>query len=517
MGGIKDKLNDFIKGLEEKNQREGQARDLVSAIQREQTTALKPVFEELGRQLIEKISQVQINVPETKINIPETKLPEYPKFPEIPQPNITLRPNINVPPVDVKMPEEMRVTGEALISNSRKRPVPALLVDETGKAISFTQFLQGGGFEGGGPMFAKLLDDKGNPYTTNNTLPTSTTLSGSMEVKQVSGFVDSVNLQQIGGNTVVVGSGYSDNALRVVHATDVVSSFNLTQINGNTVVVGAGASDNALRVVHASDVLSSFNLMQVNGNSVVVGAGASDNAIRVVHASDVLSSFNLMQVNGNSVVVGVGTSDNAIRVVHASDIISSFNLMQVSGNSVVVGSGYSDNALRIVHASDVGVSTSTAGDIAHDAADSGNPVKVGMVARTANATAVANGDRVNATGDKLGRILNRPIQLREVLASAYGSVASGTETTLKAAVAGSYLDLIYIMLSNNSDAAVTADIRMVTAGNVVMSIQVPANGVAGVSIPTPYPQSDSGNNWTIDLPDVTGTTVYWSALFSQEV
>jgi len=52
-----------------------------------------------------------------------------------------------------------------------------------------------------------------------------------------------------------------------------------------------------------------------------------------------------------------------------------------------------------------------------------------------------------------------------------------------------------------------------------MSIQVPANGTAGVSIPVPYPQSasDTGNNWTADIPDITGTTVYLSALFSREV
>ena len=75
------------------------------------------------------------------------------------------------------------------------------------------------------------------------------------------------------------------------------------------------------------------------------------------------------------------------------------------------------------------------------------------------------------------------------------------------------------MGANNSDVAVTVDLRSVTAGNVVMSLQIPANGTAGVSLAVPFPQSgsDTGNNWTVDMGDITGTTVYLSALFSKEI
>lgn len=75
------------------------------------------------------------------------------------------------------------------------------------------------------------------------------------------------------------------------------------------------------------------------------------------------------------------------------------------------------------------------------------------------------------------------------------------------------------MGSNNSDAAVTVDIRPVTAGNVVMTLGIPAYGTAGVACPVPYPQStsDTGNNWTADMGDITGTTVYVSGLFTKEV
>lgn len=43
------------------------------------------------------------------------------------------------------------------------------------------------------------------------------------------------------------------------------------------------------------------------------------------------------------------------------------------------------------------------GNVAHDAADSGNPIKTGVKALTAEPTAVTANDRANAMGDTLGR------------------------------------------------------------------------------------------------------------------
>jgi hypothetical protein len=51
------------------------------------------------------------------------------------------------------------------------------------------------------------------------------------------------------------------------------------------------------------------------------------------------------------------------------------------------------------------VAGNAAGDVAHDAADSGFPLKVGGKAATATPTAVANGDRVNAYFDANGRLV----------------------------------------------------------------------------------------------------------------
>lgn len=167
-----------------------------------------------------------------------------------------------------------------------------------------------------------------------------------------------------------------------------------------------------------------------------------------------------------------------------------------------------------------GNSTISVGDLASDAADTGSaPVKIGGIARTANPTAVAAGDRVSATFDDLGRQITRPLQVRDLTLTAYATLNTNTETTLLAAVAGSFLDLVWIKFSNTSTGAVTIDVRDSTAGSIVDTWEVPATSVVGIAPALPYPQGNTGNNWTIDFndSDISNTTIYVSGLFVREI
>ncbi len=139
-----------------------------------------------------------------------------------------------------------------------------------------------------------------------------------------------------------------------------------------------------------------------------------------------------------------------------------------------------------------------------------------LYTRQANPTAVAS-DYTPMGADDLGRQIVRPHQVRDLIATAYVTLSTGTEATLLAASAGSYFDLMYIMAANTSNVAQQVDVRAVTAGNVVMSLYIPANSTAGVSLPTPFPQADTGNNWTVDMADFTNSNILISALFSKEV
>jgi hypothetical protein len=348
-----------------------------------------------------------------------------------------------------------------------------------------------------------------------------------LEVLQVSGSVHSTNILQVNGSAVVVGTGYQDNALRVVNATDAITSTNMTQVAGSAVVVGTGYQDNALRVVQATDAIASTNLMQVAGSATVVGGGWKDNALRVVEAQDSVTSSNIMQVNGSGVVVGTGYQDNALRVVHATDAVASVFVTGSSGTLAAnivdsTGVAYSgSNPVPITGSVSVtGSITSTVvtGPSVGGTADDGTaPVQVGLIARTTNPATTAGGSVVKASADAIGRQIMRPVQARGLIATSYNTLTTGTEATMVTAAAGTYLDLIQVMAANSSDAAVIVDIRPVSGGNVIASIAVPANGTAGISCSVPMPQQDTGNAWTIDMPDITGTTVYVTALFSKEV
>src|SRR3990167_157135 len=80
-------------------------------------------------------------------------------------------------------------------------------------------------------------------------------------------------------------------------------------------------------------------------------------------------------------------------------------------------------------------------------------VKSSGIARTTNPTAVSDGDNQRISTDDLGRTLTRPIQVRDLIASAYVTITTGIETTLLSATAGAMYDLIYIMAANASGAA----------------------------------------------------------------
>jgi hypothetical protein len=366
-----------------------------------------------------------MQVPAPKVTVDLSSL-------KVPAPNVTVKPIIDLS--SIKMPNEMGVKGwislmgydRGLLSN----PLPVQLRDASGKPVDLSTGLTrmiGGGWSGGGnhvivdnlssisisssgSSSISLVNADGAYYNSDNPLPVSFAASGTQQVQQVSGAVDSVSI------------------------VSNIAALDVKQVSGS---------------------IDSVNLMQVLGNPMVVGTGYQDNALRIVQATDAISSVSIVSN------------------------IAALDIKQVSGSV--------------------------------------DSVSVSGVAMTTNPTAVSDAAAVSFKADKIGRQLARPVQVRELLATAYASITNGTETTLVTAAAGSYLDLIYVMGTNNSDAAVMVDLRAVSGGNIVTSIRIPANATAGISLPVPIPQTDTGNAWTADLPDITGTTVTISALFSKEV
>lgn len=123
-------------------------------------------------------------------------------------------------------------------------------------------------------------------------------------------------------------------------------------------------------------------------------------------------------------------------------------------------------------------SATVAGAAAHDAAVSGNPVRIAGRALTAAYTTVATGDTADLVTTLQGVLVTRPFQIPELewsYAAASGGIINTTDVALAAAAgAGLRRYLTSITLSNNSATATEVVIKD-GATTVIARYMLPAN------------------------------------------
>ncbi len=468
---------------------------------------------------------------------------------QMPQPKVNITsPKIDVPPLrwpDGNMPIEGWVQLQGV---SLQNPLPVQLRDAKGNPVNLgaiTQISGGGGYGGGKGDYFTIKGFSASAYAeylnADNRLRVSVETGGggltdtelrasSVPVSQVSGAMWSTAVVDIFGSTAAASVFNADNRIRVSVETG-GSGLTDAELRASAVPVvqvsGAAESVNVVTTVGLTDTqlrASSVPVEQVSGSiwSTYITGATGTIAANVVDSGGVpYTTTNPLPVGdaGGSLTVDGTVTVGSITASIAANVVDSAGIPYTTSNPLPVGdAGGSLTIDGSVSVTGSITSTVVTGPTVADAVDDGSaPVQGGGIARTANPTAVAANDVVKSTHDDLGRQIVRTVQVRDLIQTAYVQITTGTETTLRAAVAGAYLDLIYVMGANNSDAAVSVDIRAVTAGGVVMTLQIPASGTAGIACPVPLPQQETGNNWTADMADITGTTVSLTALFSQEV
>ena len=131
-----------------------------------------------------------------------------------------------------------------------------------------------------------------------------------------------------------------------------------------------------------------------------------------------------------------------------------------------------------------------AGDVAHDAIDGGNPIKIGVKAASAEPTAVAGGDRVNLTADLVGKLITLPYANPENFLSGIAS-ATGTDDTAVITAAGAsvrnYVTSIVVHNTSATDAYVTIK------DGVTAKLVIPAPAKSGATHTLPVPLRGSVN------------------------
>lgn len=508
--------------LEQKRINDATAATLGPAI----INALRPVLENGLKNMnvtvtpniqIPKLEQptVHVTVPEIKVPAPEVTVKVPPI--KVPKPEVIVK-----LPANVQMNKKLDAIVKAILDQPTvnptsmfdevnfSRPLPVILTDHKGKP-----YIAGGG-EGGAiasPIIRFMEGTASRQVSSINPLPVTGSLTVTPgAVFYASDAVGSMNMVQVAGNPIAVDQGVSNGGTqRVVQASDAVSSVYVTGFNATvaaTILNGDGvARDSWLVSGITNTVIARLDspdgpYSTSNPLPVVVSGGANTTAAALVDSGGIqYSGSNPLPITGPVVVTGITNTVAAAQVDSSGVAYSGSNPAPVT-----IVSGGNTSMIAV-------------GDTPARTADAGAaPLKVGGIARTTQPTAYADGDRTNWGFDKMGRGLNRPLQVRELTMTAYATLSTGSETTLLAAIAGEYHDPIMIIGTNTSTAAIQVDLRAVTGGNIVMTWMIPAStGPIGLSLPVGWPQDATGNNWTIDMGDFTNTNVYFSALFSKEL
>ena len=158
--------------------------------------------------------------------------------------------------------------------------------------------------------------------------------------------------------------------------------------------------------------------------------------------------------------------------------------------------------------------TAVDGSVAHDTADSGNPVKVGARARSTlnGATLVSDDDRTDLIGDQDGGLVVRPFVPLGDIVTFRGTDTGGTSTNVSSgftAVAGKRNYVTTIVLYNDSSTNGFVDFRDGSGGSVIFTLPLPAKGGVTINFPIPLRQPTANTALAYDVSAAL-TTVYIS-------
>lgn len=238
---------------------------------------------------------------------------------------------------------------------------------------------------------------------------------------------------------------------------------------------GAATAANQLADGHNVTVDNASGVSAVNiqdgGNSITVDGTVTANAgTGPFPVSD--NGGSLTVDNSSLSVVGGGTEATAIRVTLANDSTGVISVDDNGGSLTVDGTVTASNA---------------AGDVAHDTADSGNPLKIGAVAESTEQTAVGDGDRVNLMADTVGKLVVSPYAVSDRYTDGVTAAITGTSNTSVIAAPGAGLKLhITSVIVTNSHATVGTVVELKDGTTVKHRAYAREDGGGFVlSFPTP--------------------------------
>lgn len=163
------------------------------------------------------------------------------------------------------------------------------------------------------------------------------------------------------------------------------------------------------------------------------------------------------------------------------------NLEQVNGGSIALGAGSTSvTTIRVTVASDSSGQIAAIGKAAHDAAISGNPVRIGARAATADYTSVADGDTADLLCDTKGKQIVLPYALHENHWQYAGAAITDTaDDAVKASAGAGLRNYVTSLTVINSHATVGTVVELKDGSTVVhRGYAAPLGGGYTVTFPT---------------------------------
>lgn len=230
-----------------------------------------------------------------------------------------------------------------------------------------------------------------------------------------------------------------------------------------------------------------------------VDAGAS--ALPIQDGGNSLTVDGTVAVSSVSGTVNVNASGFTVPVSSPSALTVS---QSTASNLKVDLSGTAANSTALL--------VTSTGNVAHDAADSGNPVKIGAKCETSpkGATLVADGDRTDLICDSDGALI---VKLNTAGADRLSERVTNTDGVSTAftnfsAVSSTYNNVTKITVTNtHASTSGYVDFRDGAAGSVLWTVPAPANGGSVLACDTPIFKTSANTALAYDVSAAISTII----------
>jgi len=283
-------------------------------------------------------------------------------------------------------------------------------------------------------------------------------------------------------------------------------------VNADAIVAAGAAGSIQGKLRRATQGLEDLkSLIVLAAGTAAIGKLAANSGVDIGDVDVLTLPADPLGANADAIVAAGAVGSLSAKMRRMTQGLEDLKTLIVLGaGSAAIGKLAANSGVDI---GDVDVASLTGGTIAHDAADSGNPIKTGAraVSSLATATLVAAADRSDAIADLDGAHIVKQLCpsadiKNERIADTAGTSAACTVFAAAASLRN-YITTIAIFNSSATDAFV--DFRDGAAGAILFTAPAPKGGGSVITFPVPLRQPTVNTALAYDVSAAI-TTMYIS-------